>query len=129
MSQQPRLLLSIALALCGLPCLAGASPYDDAQAQAKTDTLNSETRSCFVNELRPAFNVVFQGLLNGCAQEMTADSQSHFGLVFTVTPDGSIRQVLWRSTSRFTECLEPGLRAAKLPPAPKPEFFVGMAGQ
>ena len=110
------------------PAAAGGTPYDNAQPQARADALNPETQDYYLNKLRPAFSAVFQIMLNACASKFTADTQSTFGLVLTVTPQGTAKQILWRTPNEFTECLEPGIRAARYPPAPKDEFFLGMAG-
>jgi len=113
---------------CKASSVAGSTPYDRAQPQARADALNPETQDYYLNKLRPAFSAVFQIMLNACTSKFTADTQSTFGLVLTVTPQGTAKQVLWRTPNEFTECLEPGIRAAKYPPAPKDEFFLGMAG-
>jgi hypothetical protein len=117
-----------ALAVSSAASAANASPYDDAQPQARADALDPQTKHYYLNELRPAFSAVFQVMLNACASKFTADTQATFGLVLTVTAQGTAKQVLWRTPNEFTACLEPGIRAAKYPPAPKPEFFLGMAG-
>lgn len=125
--------LSTSLARCKAlsltaPATAGGTPYDNAQPQARADALNPETRDYYLNKLRPAFSVVFQTMLNACASKLTAEFQTTFGLVLTVTPQGTAKQILWRTPNELTECLETGIRAAKYPPAPKDEFFLGMAG-
>jgi hypothetical protein len=120
---------TLAIALCATVAMsASASPYDDAQPQARADALDPVTRDYYLRELRPAFGSVFQALLNACAGTLLPDTQSSFGMVMTVTPEGRVKQVLWRTASAFTACLEPGIRAASFPPAPKDEFFFGLAG-
>jgi len=124
----PRSHCVVAGLLCVAAVSARATPYEDAEPQAKADALSPVTRDYYLKELRPSFSALFQSLLDACASRVSADTQSSFGLVFTVTPQGTVKQVLWKTPNQFTECLEPGLRAAKFPPAPKEEFFFGLSG-
>ena len=107
---------------------ASNAAYEKAQPQARADALNPETRDYYLNKLRPAFTVVLQTMLNACASKFSDETQATFGLVLTVTSQGAAKQILWRTPNEFTACLETGIRAAKYPPAPKDEFYLGMAG-
>lgn len=110
-------------------CLAGAclanSSYEEAYAQAKADTLNPQYRQWFTQIMQPAFNPVFQSLLNKCVIRPPETMQG-FGIVFAVSLEGTVTQISWKSPNSFTACLEPRIRTALFPPAPKKDFFFAL---
>ena len=128
MLSRANLLRCLLMAFLASPVAADAGPYEDALPQSKTDALQPTSRDWYLSKMRPAFGVLFQSLLNQCSSKMSSATQASFGLVFTVTPSGSVKQVLWRTPNEFTACLEPGLRAATFPPSPKEEFYFGLGG-
>jgi hypothetical protein len=121
-----RCALPLALAI-GLPFpVSAGTPYEEAFAQGKADALDPDSRAWYLQVLRPAFRPAFQPMLEKCLAEAPEAATRGFGLVFTVTSEGTVRQVLWRSENALSACIEPQLRRASFPKAPKDEFFFGL---
>jgi hypothetical protein len=118
----------LVLMLAGLAGSACAQQsFADANALAKADSTAPATRDWYLQSMRPAFRQVFEPALSSCAgQAVQQDVQKGFALVFTVTSEGRVKQVLWDAETTWTACLDKTLRDASFPPAPKPEFFFGV---
>jgi len=100
--------------------------YLDAQAQGKRDAMHPDHRSWYLNELRPAFSRFFGPTLNDCASKVPNVQLQGFGLVFTVTPEGRVNRVFWKTENEFSACVDAKLKSTTFPRSPLPEFFFGL---
>lgn len=103
-----------------------ADPYADAVAQSKVDALAPAYREWYLQTMRPSFSAFFQPLASRCIEEAPLRDKETLGLVFTVTRDGRVKQILWATRTPFTNCLQTSLRTKVFPRAPKDEFYFGL---
>jgi hypothetical protein len=108
--------LALGLAACG-------NPYEEGLAKARANDASAEGQA-YAGPLGETLGPGMQEAMKGCVADLASAPKTDFSIVLSVGADGTPSNLMARPDSPATKCVIDGVAKLKLPPPPRPDWWV-----